>query len=206
MDRMRRTDSSIATFASGDANRRPCRRSSDEIVCRLFFTRWWISRIVASFESSRRSRRRSSDTSRVSTTAPDDGAVVDQRDAADEHATRRRCPSISSVTGRADRRTPCAPARRRDPARRSAGPRRWRGRRSGAAPTRRWATCTPPAAAASRRITPSPTRGRLLGLGVLGVEREVAGRDHPGEPVEDRRRRCARARRAGGRTTAPTPG
>ena len=27
--------------------------------------------------------------------------------------------------------------------------------------------------------------GRLLGLGVLGVEREVARRDHPGEAVED---------------------
>ena len=27
--------------------------------------------------------------------------------------------------------------------------------------------------------------GRLLGLGVLGVEREVARHDHPGEPVED---------------------
>ena len=61
----------MAAFASGDASRRPCRRSSDEIVCRLFFTRWWISRIVASFDSSSRSRRRSSEMSRSSTTAPD---------------------------------------------------------------------------------------------------------------------------------------
>ena len=39
MVRMRRTDSSIAAFASADSSRRPCRRSNDEIVCRLFFTR-----------------------------------------------------------------------------------------------------------------------------------------------------------------------
>ncbi len=37
--RMRRTDSSIAILASGEVNRRPCSLNSDEIVCRLFFTR-----------------------------------------------------------------------------------------------------------------------------------------------------------------------
>ena len=67
---MRRTDSSMAALASGVSSRRPCSRSSDEIVCRLFFTRWWISRMVASFDSSSRSRRRSSEMSRSSTTAP----------------------------------------------------------------------------------------------------------------------------------------
>ena len=82
---MRRTDSSIATFASGDESRRPCSRSSDEIVCRLFFTRWWISRIVASLESSSRSRRRSSEMSRMSTTAPDTAPLSSMRDAADQH-------------------------------------------------------------------------------------------------------------------------
>ena len=70
IDRMRRTDSSMACLASGLSSRRPCSRSSDEIVCRLFFTRWWISRIVASLDSSSRSRRRSSEMSRSSTTAP----------------------------------------------------------------------------------------------------------------------------------------
>ena len=50
--------------------RRPWSRSSDEMVWRLFFTRWWISRMVASFERSSRSRRRSSEMSRSSTTAP----------------------------------------------------------------------------------------------------------------------------------------
>jgi hypothetical protein len=68
---MRRTVWSITAFASSDCTRRPARRSSDEIVWRLFFTRWWISRIVASFDRRRRSRRRSSEMSRNSTTAPD---------------------------------------------------------------------------------------------------------------------------------------
>ena len=70
IERMRRTDSSIAALADGSVSRRPCSRNSDEIVCRLFLTRWWISLIVASLETSRRSRLRSSETSRNSTTAP----------------------------------------------------------------------------------------------------------------------------------------
>ena len=40
MDRIRRTESSIPVLASGELRRRPCNRNSDEIVCRLFFTRW----------------------------------------------------------------------------------------------------------------------------------------------------------------------
>ncbi len=55
---------------SPDGMRRACRRSSAATVCRLFLTRWWISRIVASLVSSSRSRRRSSVTSRSSTSAP----------------------------------------------------------------------------------------------------------------------------------------
>ena len=45
-------------------------RSSDATVCRLFFTRWWISRIVASLVISSRSWWRTSVTSRHSTIAP----------------------------------------------------------------------------------------------------------------------------------------
>ena len=48
----RRTDSCRASRASGASTRRACRRSSAATVCRLFFTRWWISRIVASLLSS----------------------------------------------------------------------------------------------------------------------------------------------------------
>ena len=67
----RRTASSSATRpASPSGSRRACSRSSAATVCRLFFTRWWISRIVASLVSSSSSRRRSSDTSRSSSSAP----------------------------------------------------------------------------------------------------------------------------------------
>ena len=52
----RRTDSSSAVRAAGDSTRRACSRSSAATVCRLFFTRWWISRMVASLLSSCRSR------------------------------------------------------------------------------------------------------------------------------------------------------
>ena len=68
--RIRRTDSDTAALASGFSSRRACSRSSDEIVCRLFFTRWWISRIVASLLISSRSRLRRSVTSRTSSTPP----------------------------------------------------------------------------------------------------------------------------------------
>ena len=70
MEEIRATDSSMAVRASGESMRRACKRSSEEIVCRLFFTRWWISRMVASLDNSSRSRRRSSLMSRMSTTAP----------------------------------------------------------------------------------------------------------------------------------------
>ncbi len=48
IDATRRIDSSSAIRASGTDVRRACSRSSAATVCRLFFTRWWISRIVAS--------------------------------------------------------------------------------------------------------------------------------------------------------------
>ena len=70
IDATRRTDSSSAARAAGSVIRRACSRSSAATVCRLFFTRWWISRIVASLVSSARSRRRTSVTSRTSTSAP----------------------------------------------------------------------------------------------------------------------------------------
>ena len=37
--RIRRADSDSASLASGLSNQRPCRLSSEETVCRLFFTR-----------------------------------------------------------------------------------------------------------------------------------------------------------------------
>ena len=70
IDCTRRIDSSSAARASGTATRRACSRSSAATVCRLFFTRWWISRIVASLLMICRSRRRSSVTSCISSSAP----------------------------------------------------------------------------------------------------------------------------------------
>ena len=56
-------------------SRRAWSRSRDATVWRLFLTRWWTSRMVASRREMTRSRRRSSVASRTSTRAP-----------------RRRCP------------------------------------------------------------------------------------------------------------------
>ena len=95
---MRRTDSSTRRLGLGRVSRRACRRSSDEIVCRLFFTRWWISRIVASLDSSSRSRRRSSVTSRSSSTPPVTSPRVEERHAADEQRDLGAW-SNSSMTG-----------------------------------------------------------------------------------------------------------
>ena len=86
----RRTDSSSALRDAGSVMRRACSRSSAATVCRLFFTRWWISRIVASLPMSCRSRRRSSVTSRTSTRAP------------------RRCPAGTSGIARSSTVAPCA--------------------------------------------------------------------------------------------------
>ena len=181
---MRRTDSSMATLASGELNRRPCRRSSDEIVCRLFFTRWWISRIVASFDSSSRSRRRSSETSRGEHDRAGHRAVVDQRDAADEHGhvglplellgDRRR--DRERRLARGCRRGPSSP--KRSPSALAWTPMRW----SADTPLGDVYSTRPDA---SRRITPSPTRGASSVSASSRVEREVAGRDHAGEAVED---------------------
>ena len=59
-----------ASRASSVCERRAWMRSSEATVCRLFFTRWWISRIVASLVMSSCSWWRISVTSRQSTIAP----------------------------------------------------------------------------------------------------------------------------------------
>ena len=99
---MRRTDSATAALASCEVSRRPCRRSNDEMVCRLFFTRWWISRIVASLVSSRRSRLRTSVTSRSSSTPPVTVACPAAPDRIGMHRVSRVTSSVwsnSSITG-----------------------------------------------------------------------------------------------------------
>ena len=78
---------------------RACSRSSAATVCRLFFTRWWISRIVASLLSRARSRRRRSVTSRTSTSAPAASPRGPQRQRAHQHhrAAGRAPPSAASA-------------------------------------------------------------------------------------------------------------
>ena len=181
-----------------------CSRSSDEIVCRLFFTRWWISRIVASFESSRRSRRRSSVTSRSSTSAPVTAPCSSSGMAPHEH--RDLGPrSISSVAGRRLGEGGAHRGLVRSRARRAACPRRWRGSRCGAGPRRRSARRRRPASTSSRTITPSPTRGASS----LDPRRRRTGtrpRRSCGRSGRTPRRRRARARPAGARRAAPTRG
>jgi len=188
-------------LASADASRRPCRRSSDEIVCRLFFTRWWISRIVASLDRSRRSRRRSSEMSRSSTTAPVTSSLSIRG--------RHRTSTVTSGPARSPRwpgggsRTPCAPGPPGGRGRRSACLRCWRGCRSGAGPTPRSVTCRPP----HRRVEEdhAVADAGASSVGPASARTEEAGGDHSGEPVEhldvgaleltglaaDRRRRLA---------------
>ena len=122
--------------------------------------------------------------SRVSSTAPD--TVPWSMSGMQRMSTVTSAPPFDLLGDRrADGERRPHQRSRRGPARRSAAPRRWRAPRCGAAPTRRWATCTPPAAARIEEDHPVADARRLLGLDVLGVEREVAGRDHAGEPVED---------------------
>ena len=204
IERMRRTDSSMASFASGDAKRRPCSRSSDEIVCRLFFTRWWISRIVASFDMSSRSRRRSSEMSRVSTTAPDTAPW--SRSGMQRISTVTSGPrSNSSVTGAAienavriiESSRPSSP--KRSPSALPCEP-------------MRCSADTPFGDVYSTRADgieedhAVADAGRLLGLGVLRVEREVAGHDHAGEAVEDVDVGALELARLAPERRAPTPG
>ncbi|CAM5651393.1 hypothetical protein STENM327S_03155 [Streptomyces tendae] len=66
----RRTASSSASRPRSDSMRRACSRNRAATVWRLFFTRWWISRMVASLVINSRSRRRSSVTSLRSTSEP----------------------------------------------------------------------------------------------------------------------------------------
>ena len=91
-----------AARASPSGSRRACSRSSAATVCRLFFTRWWISRIVASLVSSSRSRRRSSHD------------VAQQHERADPlpRLGRAGSPASTRVAPR-ERRPRCATARGR---------------------------------------------------------------------------------------------
>ena len=204
--RMRRTDSATAALASSaTCSRRPCSRSSDEIVCRLFFTRWWISRIVASFDSSSRSRWRSSVTSRSSSTPPVTSPPAEDRDAARQQGdvgglVELLDDGLAALEGLPDGRVVEARAR------------------PGACPTalalmptrceRRHGVRRGVAARGRRRratITPSPTAGRRRRRRSPAVEREACPRRSSPRSGGRCRGRCAPARPAGGRSAATTP-
>ena len=188
--------------ASFDSNRRPWSRSSAAIVWRLFFTRWWISRIVASFDISIRSRRRRSVTSRMSTTTP----VV--RFCSTCGIARMRIDvsarSISSSTG-------------------SAGPHGPPDRALGEARSPRG--CRPGGVRVDAEVVQQAHRVRArehdpgvaveddhavthawrrLRLDLVLAERERALGDHVREPLEDLRRRPARARPGAGSSSSPS--
>ena len=106
------------------------------MVCRLFFTRWWISRMVASFDSSRRSRRRRSVTSRSSTQHADDAVALELRDRLQQQ--RRLAPLDllgDRAAGRGWRRRP-RPGR--SPSPRGGAPTCTSGCRGGASSSPRW--------------------------------------------------------------------
>ncbi len=65
-----RTASPSASLPCSESILRACRRSSAATVWRLFFTRWWISRMVASLVINSRSRRRTSVMSRSRMSEP----------------------------------------------------------------------------------------------------------------------------------------
>ena len=181
---MRRSDSSSAARASGDCSRRPCSRSSAAIVCRLFFTRWWISRIVASFDSSSRSRRRRSVTSRSSTSTPTISSPLEQRDRLHQH---RRVALLDLLgdgqPGAASRRRP-RPGR--SPSPRGAAPTCTSGCPCGAASSPRSGSRTAPAGRGRATITPSPTRGASSNSSSSWRNGKVPSAIMRGEAVEHR--------------------
>ena len=182
IERMRRSDSASASRASGDCSRRPWSRSSDAIVCRLFFTRWWISRIVASFDSSMRSRRRRSVTSRISRSAPvgsSSSSIGSTRSSTDDVAALDllgdRAGGGASRAARGRRRS-----RSRPGAARCAYA--WMPMRCSELTAFGLANCT--RVSSSMHDHAVADARRALDLDLVDVERERALGDHLGEPLE----------------------
>ena len=96
---IRRTESSRAATACGwSPSLRAWSRSRDATVWRLFLTRWWTSRMVASRREMTRSRRRSSVASRTSTRAP--RRPVSRSSGTTRTSVTAPAASISDSTGR----------------------------------------------------------------------------------------------------------
>ena len=164
--------SASASLASSVFIRRDCIRSSAATVWRLFFTRWWTSRIVASLVISSRSLRRSSVTSRTRMTAPVRRPSSVSGTARRESVPPRACMSerqaarpmstsgSDSSTGLRDCSTSVDSSARVVPVMSPSMPKRWKAERAFGEVHR-----TTPASSSS--TTPSPTRGapRRGGIG-----------------------------------------
>jgi len=160
-----RCASASALLVSGDPLRRAWSRSSAETVWRLFFTRWWISRIVASFVISSRSRSRSSETSRTRIRAPFflpySVRGIDRSDSAtprDSTSVRHAARPVStsgrdSSTGALASSCSVTPAARSVPTMEPCSPRRWN-------PLIAFGLAYTTTPSGSSRTMPSPTRGR----------------------------------------------
>ena len=167
----------------GMSRRRPCSRSSDEMVWRLFFTRWWISRIVASMETSRRSRRRSSETSRRSTSAP--VTCPPSSRGRQRSSTLTSVPrSTSSVTGTPAGERGADRGGLQARARGAASPRRWRARPALCRAETALGEAYSTRPSASRTMAPSPTRGDSSASASSTAKGKVPAGDHRREPVE----------------------
>ena len=101
IDRTRRSASNSATRPPPGGRRRAWSRSRAEMVCRLFFTRWWTSRMAASLDSRSRSSRRTSVTSRSRTMHPVTSSVWIRGMQCSRTVTSGR-RSTSSTTGSAE--------------------------------------------------------------------------------------------------------
>ena len=181
---MRRTDSSIATFASGE--REPAALQAQQRRDRLQVV---LHPVVDLADRGVLGQQQPVPAPQLGHVAGEHDraghrAVVDQRDAADEHGhvglplellgdrrPRSRTPSRTRLSSR-----PSSP--KRSPSVLACTPMRC----SADTPFGDVYSTRP---AASRRITPSPTRGASSVSASSRVEGEVAGRDHAGEAVED---------------------
>ena len=175
----------------GCPTRRACSRSSAATVCRLFFTRWWISRMVASLVISSRSRRRTSVMSRTSTSAPIGTPAGHQRQRPGEHGRAARLDLLAGRRLAAQRgriRSAASPPSSGSSASRLVSAARSSPTRWAASPSRRYADCAFGAgvgdlAAGVQPDQPVADPGRAGRLARVPGRREGAVGHHLGQVV-----------------------
>ncbi len=182
MDRTRRSASRNASWPWPGSSRRAWSRSSDEMVCRLFFTRWCTSRMAASLES-----KQAVEAAEVGDVAqqhhgPGDRVLLEQRRAVDEDdhvgtALHLLDDGATRAEGPSSRPSP------RRPAPGAAGSRPRRSRPCGARRSWRWARRRRSVPSVSTRMRPSPTRGASSVVTSSPANGVVAGRHHGRQPL-----------------------